>query len=100
VHGIINLIANHQIIVAGRHGFARFVIRLSGGFPVLLVADVLLAKVASLIKTTATLVKVQLILVKRLNVTKEHVLRNAPILDELDKGYLGTIAERPYQQPQ
>src|SRR3989344_7433236 len=59
MQGIINLIADHQIKLAAGGGGVGFFISLAGGFPVLCLADILIAKIAGIVKTLAALLEQQ-----------------------------------------
>ena len=100
VDGIVDLIADNEVIVAAGGGFPGFAISFLGGLFMLVVADGDGAEIAGRIEAFATFVKIELVFEERHDVADEDVLPHTPVFDELDEGHIPAVAQRPGHQSQ
>lgn len=93
VDGVVDLIADDEIVVAARCGLQGFFVGFERRDAMLLIGDVLGAYFAGVVKALAAFIKVELVAKERHDVADEYVLADAPIFDELNERHAPTVAE-------
>ena len=93
VDGIVDLIADYQVVVAASRQAQSFFVCFQGSLLVLFFADEFGADGAGVIKTLAAFIEVQLVFVDRHDVADKDMLADAPVLDELDIGDFPAVAQ-------